>query len=66
MIELKNMLRAIRSFRDYTNANHSSTTLYHGLDDLLNGYIPMIFIDNMNSEQLEWYKQVGFTIKKNG
>lgn len=64
IIELKDMLKAIRSFRDYVTTNHSSSTLYHGLDDLLNGYIPKIFLDNMNDEQLSWYKQVGFMIKK--
>ena len=51
---------AIEMFHKMTSANSNSTTLYHGIDDLLRDKIPEFMKDNASYEQLALLEKWGF------
>lgn len=40
------LVRRLRQFRDIMNPNFNPSTLYHGLDNILNGKKPDFYVDN--------------------
>lgn len=46
MVSDEILVRRIKQFRDLMNPNMNTTTLYHGLDDILNGKKPLFYEDN--------------------
>ena len=50
----------IREFHRLTNPNLSSTTLWHGIDDILNRKIPDFFLANLVESDLVFLKKSGY------
>ena len=51
-----NLFELIKMFRNCTSANHNSTTLCHGMDDIINGKIPQFLLDNCSERIIEAIK----------
>jgi hypothetical protein len=51
-----NLFELLKMFRNVTSANHNSTTLWHGMDDIINGKIPQFLLDNCSERILEYIK----------
>lgn len=63
MVEMKDKLEAIEFFLSKTSANNSGTTLWHGVNDILCGYIPDFLMDNLNSYKIGEFLKKGFVVK---
>lgn len=63
MVEIKDKLEAVEFFIAKTNVNYNSTTLWHSIDDILNGYIPDFFMDNLNAYKIGEFIKKGFQVK---
>ena len=63
MVEIKDKLEAVEFFISKTNVNYNSTTLWHSIDDILKGYIPDYFMDNLNAYKIGEFIKKGFTVK---
>lgn len=54
------LLKAVEMFHEMVSPNNNSTTLYHGIDDILHDKIPMFMNDNASHKQLALLEEWGF------
>jgi len=62
-VKQEDILEAIRFFSEKTNSNYNGATLWHSIDDLLNGKIPDFFMDNLNAYKIGKFIKQGFVVK---
>lgn len=59
-----NQMDMLRLFRNEMNPNFNSSTLYHGLDDILRNTIPQFFMDNLREDDLKKLVEIGWSEKE--
>ena len=51
--------------RNHTSPNDNPSTLWHGIDDILNYKIPGLYMDNLVEKDLAFLKKCGYKGKGN-
>lgn len=53
IVKTYSIVKVFEIFREKTSANTNGTSLWHGIDDILNGKVPQFLIDNLSESEIE-------------
>lgn len=53
-------LQMLQLFAESTSPNSNPVSLWHGMDDIINRKIPRFLVDNMNENQLQQIRDLGW------
>lgn len=57
IFSMQRKLKVLKTFVEKTSANSGSSTLWHGMDDILSGKIPSFLKDNLSESELRALEQ---------